>query len=85
MKIVIENGPSSGVPLQKVPFGAVVRLPSAPIKDPCYYIVVSEMNGSGDRVLVSLRSGTLKRNHDNGRVVVVSATLYVHGDGDEEL
>ncbi len=80
MKIVIENGPSNGAPLQEVDFGSVVRLSTASPTDPCYYIVVSEMDGTGYKALVSLRSGTLKRSHHNGRVVVVSATLYVHGD-----
>ena len=79
MKIVIENGPSSGVPLQEVQFGSVVRLPNAPSKDPCYYLVASEMDGRGFKVLVSLRSGTIRRQHED-RVVIVEATVYVHGD-----
>lgn len=84
MKIIIENGPSSGLPLQSVDFGAVVRLPTAPLKDPCYYLVCSEMDGTGYKVLVSLRSGTVKRNHHNARVIVVSATLHIHGDENHE-
>lgn len=76
MKITINSAAAAGVLLQYVDFGTVVRR----VNGDTYYIVVSMMNGTGHRALVSLQSGTIKLVEQDLRVTLVDATLYVHGD-----
>jgi hypothetical protein len=77
VKILIEQNLENGVPLESVKFGQVVRTPRG---GDTHYLVVSTMDGTGHRALVSLASGTLKHQADQSvRVIPLNATLVVHG------
>lgn len=77
MNIVIEDTPENGILLRHAAFGTVVRTPRS---GDTIYLVASPMDGTGERVLVTLAAGTIKPNADqNMRVIPLDATLIVHG------
>lgn len=77
MKIVVENDARYGVRLGDVPFGSLVRRPRSDIDA---YLVVSSMDGTGRRALVSLPSGNYRNGYpQDERVLPLESTLTIHG------
>jgi hypothetical protein len=76
MRIVVrEPLPEPGIRLAETKFGDVVRI----AKSCAFYLVMSAMDGSGQRVLVSLGSGAMKDFNPDTRVIPVDAELHVRG------
>jgi hypothetical protein len=73
IKIMVQDG----VPLATVEYGSAVRTPKG---GDTVYLVVSPMDGSGLRKLVSIASGTFKEYASQELLVqVLDATLIVKG------
>ena len=71
IKIIVQDG----TPLGSVEFGSVVRTGRS---GETVYLVVSPMDGSGRRELVSIASGTFKPHPDQTiPVTILDATLVV--------
>src|SRR6202012_2467171 len=75
MKVEFESQSKEiGTPLSEVPFGSVITRPDAPGHA---YLVVSAMDGTGNRRLATLASGTLKNPPSDMRVFVHYAKVTV--------
>lgn len=78
MKIIHINTFPKNVPLCAVDFGTVVR---RVVSGDTAYLVVSSMDGTGRRALVSLKAGTLRDMVDQESLVIpLNAELHVLGD-----
>lgn len=76
MRIIgVEKIPDAGVPLGKVAYGTVVRI----ARSPALYLVISMMDGTGIKRLVTLGGGSLKDFPEDQPVQPIDATLHVHG------
>lgn len=65
----------AGIPLNAAPFGSVVRTP----RGETVYLVVSPMDGTGNRVLATLGGGIIKYRSQDERVVPLNAELIIFG------
>jgi hypothetical protein len=74
MHIIFEEQVNHGMELKDIPYGVVVTRPTAP---DIAYMVASLMDGSGLRVLLSLKSGALKSVNQSTYFIPRSATLHV--------
>lgn len=77
MKILQINIFPKGVQLRHAEFGTAVR---RPVSGETVYLVTCTMDGSGERALVSLLSGTIKHVDQNQLVIPLDAELHVLGD-----
>lgn len=73
MKVVVGAEPLFGVRIKDALFGEVVMRP----KNGEYYLVVSPMDGSGRRMLVTFNGGTLKEVDQNEQIIPVDAAVYI--------
>lgn len=77
MKIIHINTFPKSVFLRLAAFGTVVR---RAVSGDTAYLVVSTLDGSGERTLVSLQAGTLKRADQDSLVIPLDVELHVLGD-----
>ncbi len=78
MRVITEAALTQGFPVGRLPFGTVVKRAEGGDGD-TFYMVVSPMDGSGDRVLCTLHGGVVKRVNQGLLVVPLLATLHIHG------
>ena len=76
LRIFFESPCEVGVRVSSLKFGTIVRRASA---GDTLYLVVSPMDGSGLRCLVTIGGGTLKHVDQSAMVIPLAATLTVHG------
>ena len=77
MQIQVQELPGWGIPVCQLAYGTVVMRPGNNVD---YYIIISPMDGSGRKVLVTLGGGTLKEVDQQLRVVPVNCVLVVDGN-----
>jgi len=76
LRIFYESPCEVGVRISSLKFGTIVRRANA---GDTLYLVVSLMDGSGLRHLVTLGGGTIKQVDQSTMVIPLEATLTVHG------
>lgn len=81
MKISCKMDSVTGVPLRDVPYGTVVRREFGGDAE-TVYLVVSPMDGSGLRALVTMGGGTLKSPSPDLAVIPLEAELIITGRAD---
>jgi hypothetical protein len=77
MRIIAHKETLVGIPLIEAEFGSVVTRAIAP--GAAHYLVVSPMDGTGRRILVTLLAGTLKEVPQDTRVIPVPDAVLVIG------
>lgn len=80
MKIINTNATNRfSTELRDVAYGAVVRRAYNGDSE-TFYLVVSPMDGTGSKALVTLASGVLKIVPQDMRVIEMDVTLFINGE-----
>lgn len=81
MKVIVARPAQLGIPLSEAEYGSVVYLPI----NGEYYMVISLMDGTGEKKLVRMESGVLKHFNKDTRVIPVRAVVHIGIDFTTEL
>lgn len=77
--LIVKSRPQIGLKIADVPYGTIVQR-AFNSDGECFYQVVSPMDGSGAKALVTLQSGTLKHVPQDLMVVPVRAEIHIYGE-----